>query len=102
MEALAWLAETNPVVFGPAVKPLAIGVGRKIWPQAKAAGIKRQALNDALKWRTNSVAYLDSLTADNAVRCDLDGRAIEPVNSEHRAGAVAAAADRRKQAQAQN
>ena len=83
IEAFPWLAETNPLVFGPAVKPLAIGVSRKNWPQTKAAGIKRQALNDALKRRTSSVAYLDSLAVDNAARCDLDGRAIEPVNSEH-------------------
>ena len=70
------------------MKPLAIGVGRQIWPQAKAAGIRRRALNDALKFRTTSLRYLDALASDTAMRFDLDGCAVESVSIEHRRRAL--------------
>jgi hypothetical protein len=92
-EALAWLAATYPAAFGPDVKPLAIGVGRLVWPRAKLAGIRRKAFNAAIGRRVSSPLYLDALAAAAAVRCDLNGRAVEPVSAEHCAGAIAAKAD---------
>jgi hypothetical protein len=76
-------------VFGADVKPLVIGAGRLIWPRAKAEGVGRRALNDALQRRTSAPAYLDALSADGALRFGLDGLAIEPVSPEHRECAIA-------------
>jgi ProQ/FINO family len=87
--ALTWLASTYPAVFGADVKPLVIGAGRLIWPRAKAEGVGRSALNDALQRRTTAPAYLDALSADGALRFGLDGLAIEPVSPEHRECAIA-------------
>jgi sRNA-binding protein len=88
--AMAWLAATYPTAFGlnGEVKPVAIGVGKLIWPAAKAAGIKRRALNDALSRRAASFAYLTALAADGAVRVGLDGDAVEPVSIEHQVFAL--------------
>ena len=86
--ALTWLAIAYPLAFGTGVKPLAIGVGRQIWPQAKAAGIRSRALNDALKFRTTSLRYLDALASDTAMRFDLDVYAVELVSIEHRRRAL--------------
>ena len=79
----AWLSSTYPASFGD-VRPPAIGAGRLIWPEAKAAGIKRRALNDALKRRTGSSLYLERLAAPGSVRVDLDGAEVELVSEEHR------------------
>jgi ProQ/FINO family len=86
----AWLAATYPAAFGlnGDVKPVAIGVGKLIWPAAKAAGIGRRALNDALSRRSGSPAYLEALAADGAVRIDLDGAVVEPVGLEHQVNAL--------------
>ena len=88
--AMAWLAATYPAAFGlnDAVKPVAIGVGKLIWPAAKAAGIKRRALNDALSRRAGSIAYLEALVEDGAMRIGLDGDAVEPVSLEHQVFAL--------------
>jgi sRNA-binding protein len=75
------------------VKLLAIGAGHLIWPAAKEAGIKRNALNDALQFRTNSVRYLKALAADGAMRCDLKGNDVEPVSPENRSRAIAMRAE---------
>jgi sRNA-binding protein len=84
------LAATYPAAFGlnGDVKPVAIGVGKLIWPAAKAAGIGRRALNDALSRRSGSPAYLEALAADGAVRIDLDGAVVEPVGLEHQVNAL--------------
>ena len=87
-QAIKWLTATFPNIFGSEVKPLAIGVGKLIWPAAKAAGIPRRALNDALKRRTSSIAYLDALIREGAVRCDLDGAVADGVSADHRALAI--------------
>lgn len=92
-QATAWLATTYPAVFGVVVKPLMLGAGRAIWPEAQAAGVKRAALNAAMKWHTNSFAYLDALVEPGAMRFGLDGNAIEAVSEEHRAVAVARKAE---------
>jgi ProQ/FINO family len=86
--AMEWLAATYPLAFGADVKPVAIGVGRVVWPAAKAAGIKRRAFNDALSRRSGSPAYLETLVADGAVRIDLDGGVVEPVGLEHQVNAL--------------
>ena len=82
--AMDWLAATYPAAFGLSgdVKPVAIGVGKLIWPAAKAARIERRALNDALSRRASSLAYLEALAADGARRVGLDGDAVEPVSIE--------------------
>ena len=86
--ALAWLAATYPKAFGPEIKPLAIGVGKQVWPLAKEAGIKRAAFNSALKFHTTSFRYLDALAAGGAMRVDPAGQAVEPVTPEHRRRAL--------------
>jgi ProQ/FINO family len=83
-QTLSWLAAAHPLAFGLDVKPLALGTGKSIWPAAKAAGIKRRAFNDALKWRTGSIAYLSALTAPGSMRFDHDGHEVEAVSDEHR------------------
>jgi sRNA-binding protein len=79
------------------VRPLAIGAGRLIWPEAKAAGIKRRALNDAMKRHTGSNLYLERLAVPGAVRVHLDGAAAASVTDEHREGAIAMLAAKRAQ-----
>jgi ProQ/FINO family len=88
--AMAWLAATYPAAFGlnGNVKPVAIGAGKLIWPAAKAAGIKRRALNDALSRRAGSPAYLEALVEDGAMRIDLDGAVVKPVSIEHQVNAL--------------
>ena len=70
------------------MKPVAIGVGKLIWPEAKAEGIKRRAFNDALSRRASSLAYLEALAADGAMRVGLDGDAVEAVSIEHQVFAL--------------
>jgi sRNA-binding protein len=82
------LASTYPLGFGTDVKPVAIGVGKLIWPAAKVAGIKRRAPNDALSRRAASPAYLSALAAGGAMRVGLDGDAVEPVSLEHQVFAL--------------
>ena len=82
--AAAYLA-----AFGPDVKSLALGIGREIWPAAKAAGIKRNAFNAAIGRRVSSPAYLEALSPEGAVPIGLDGAVVGPVSEEHRAGAIA-------------
>ena len=77
-----------PAAFGVDVKPVAIGVGRLLWLEAKAAGIKRRAFNDALSRRSGSPAYLEALVADGAMRIGLDGAAVELVGLEHQVNAL--------------
>jgi sRNA-binding protein len=85
--ALKWLSETYPLAFGVELRALALGIGHQVWPRAKAAGVRRRALHDALKWRTSSFRYLDTLIADG-MRFDLEGNAVEPVSAEHRQRAI--------------
>ena len=87
-QAVRWLGQTYPAVFGLEVKPLALGIGHQVWPRAKAAGVRRRALHDALKWSTSSFRYFDALAHDGAVRCDLEGNAVEPLSDEHRRRAL--------------
>jgi hypothetical protein len=83
-QALAWLSSTHPAVFSANAKPLALGVGKLIWPRAKATGINRPAFNAAMKYHTTSIRYLEALARNGAQRCDLTGVAIEAVSLEHR------------------
>jgi ProQ/FINO family len=83
-QALTWLSSTHPAVFGAVAKPLALGIGKLIWPAAKAEGIRRPAFNAAMKYHTTSIRYLEALARDGAQRCDLTGNAIEGVSLEHR------------------
>jgi sRNA-binding protein len=91
--AVKWLSETYPLAFGVEVRALALGIGRQVWPRAKAAGVQRRALHAALKWRTSSFLYFDALIADS-MRFDLEGNAVEPVSDEHRRRALEMKAER--------
>ena len=54
-QVLDWLTAAYPKApFGADAKPLALGVGRLLWLEAKAAGIRRTAFNDAMNWLTKS------------------------------------------------
>ena len=53
----------HPAVFSANAKPLALGVGKLIWPRAKATGINRPAFNAAMKYHTTSIRYLEALAA---------------------------------------
>jgi ProP effector len=81
--ALDWLGREYPLAFGADVKPLAIGIGKQLWDQAKAAGIGREAFNAARSKRTTSLSYLKALATDGAQRHDLDGNPVEAVAIEH-------------------
>jgi ProQ/FINO family len=88
-QVLDWLTAAYPKApFGPDAKPLALGVGRTLWPQAKAAGIGRKAFNDAMGWLTRTPAYLEALVEDGAMRIGLDGAQVEPVSLEDQANAL--------------
>ena len=78
-----WLGREYPLAFGADVKPLAIGIGKQLWDQAKAAGIGREAFNAARSKRTTSLSYLKALATDGAQRHDLDGNPVEAVAIEH-------------------
>ena len=59
---------------------MAIGVGKLIWPDAKAAGKRRGSMSDG---HVHNAAYLEALAADGAMRVGLDGDAVEAVVIEH-------------------
>ena len=92
--AIDWLAVTFSAVFGPEVRPLAIGADGQIWILAKTTRIGRKALEAALKRRTNSPAYLEALGAGGAMRFDLEGQPVERVAAEHREIAIAVKTER--------
>lgn len=94
---LAWLCSTYPAPFGVDGRPLAIGAGRLIWPEANTTGIKRRALNDAMKRHTGSNLYLVRLAAPGAMRVDLGGAEVELVSEEHRESASSMLAVERAQ-----
>ena len=69
--------------FGPRREAVDDRRRRLAWPEAKAARIKRRALNDAMKRHTGSSLYLERLAApgdlDSATRWVGDGRTPQPV-----------------------
>jgi ProP effector len=58
-------------------------------------GAEPKALARALRAYTRSTGYFMACARKDAMRHDLDGRAVEPVSEEHRTGAVKAVQGRR-------
>lgn len=65
--------------------PLAIGIHRAI--RAVLPELPSQRLCRALRHWTGKGSYQKALAAPGAVRVDLEGRPVEPVTEEQRAGA---------------
>src|SRR5690348_14543969 len=84
-----------PKQVGNPLLPLQIG----IWDALLALlrpGAEPEALARALRAYTRSTGYFMACARKNAMRHDLDGRAVEPVSEEHRTGAVKAVQGRRR------
>jgi hypothetical protein len=83
-----------PNQVGDPLLPLRIG----IWDALLALlrpGAEPEALARALRAYTRSTGYFMACARKDAMRHDLDGRAVEPVSEEHRTGAVKAVQGRR-------
>src|SRR4051794_8489419 len=78
-----------PKQVGDPLLPLRVG----IWDALVALlrpGAEPEALARALRAYTRSTGYFMACARKDAMRHDLDGRAVEPVSEEHRTGAVKA------------
>lgn len=87
-DALAWLKNTFPALFGYPPKPLAVGIGKTIVAAAIEAGGAKHATRAALHYWVHSHGYLAALVAPGAVRCGLDGAPVEAVDAQHQAKAA--------------
>jgi hypothetical protein len=79
------------------VRPRDETAGARHWRFALAAREGRwdqTPLNDAFQRRTTLIVYLDALARDGAMRCDLEGNAVEPASPEHRQRAIEMKAER--------
>ena len=84
-----------PNQVGDPLLPLQIG----IWDALLALlrpGAEPEALARALRAYTRSTGYFMACARKDAMRYDLDGRAVEPVSEEHRTGALKAVQGRRQ------
>src|SRR4051812_18238640 len=89
-----------PNRVGDPLLPLQIG----IWDALLALlrpGAEPEALARALRAYTRSTGYFMACARKDAMRHDLDGRAVEPVSEEHRTGAVKAVQGRRSRSSGQ-
>src|SRR3954471_7822047 len=89
-----------PNQVGDPLLPLQIG----IWDTLLALlrpGAEPEALARALRAYTRSTGYFMACARKDAMRYDLDGRAVEPVSEEHRTGAVKAVQGRRRRSSGQ-
>jgi len=83
-----------PKQVGDPLLPLQIG----IWDGLLALlrpGTEPEALARALRAYTRGTGYFMACARKDAMRHDLDGRAVEPVSEEHRTGALKAVQGRR-------
>ena len=84
-----------PVVFDVAArKPLAVGIRSTI--MAETGGDPR-VVSKALKYWTQAKSYQAALTADGAMRHQLDGAPVAPVSEDHQAKAQAALKPRNRE-----
>src|SRR3954468_17337965 len=84
-----------PNQVGDPLLPLQIG----IWDAFLALlrpGAEPEALARALRAYTRSTGYFMACARKDAMRHDLDGRAVEQVSEEHRTGALKAVQGRRR------
>ena len=101
--ALRALLSESPAVLpnqvGDPLLPLRVG----IWDALLALlrpGAEPEALARALRAYTRSMGYFMACARKDAMRHDLDGRAVEPVSEEHRTGALKAVQGRRNRSAA--
>src|SRR4051794_8262869 len=83
-----------PNQVGDPLLPLRIGIRDVLLPLPRP-GAEPEALARALRAYTRSTGYFMACARKDAMRHDLEGRAVEPVSEEHRAGAVKAVQGRR-------
>jgi ProP effector len=81
------------------VLPLRIGVWDALLALLRP-GAEPEVLVRALRAYTRSTGYFMACARKDAMRHDLDGRAVEPVSEEHRTGALKAVQGRQRQAAA--
>src|SRR4051812_27714674 len=97
--ALRALLTQSPAVLpnqvGDPLLPLQIGIRDALLPLLRP-GAEPEALARALRAYTRSTGYFMACARKDAMRHDLDARAVEPVSEEHRTGAVKAVQGRRR------
>ncbi len=84
-----------PNQVGDPLLPLQIGIRDALLALLRP-GAQPEALARALRAYTRSTGYFMACARKDAMRHDLDGRAVEPVSEEHRTGAVKAVQGRRR------
>src|SRR4051794_27555203 len=89
-----------PNQVGDPLLPLRIGVWDALLALLRP-GAEPEALARALRAYTRSTGYFMACARKDAMRHDLDGRAVEPVSEEHRTGAVKAVQGRRRRSSGQ-
>jgi hypothetical protein len=97
--ALRTLLTQPPAVLpnqvGDPLLPLQIGIRDALLVLLRP-GAEPEALARALRAYTRSTGYFMACARKDAMRYDLEGRAIEPVSEEHRTGALKAVQGRRR------
>ncbi|MFG6082055.1 ProQ/FINO family protein [Paracoccus litorisediminis] len=73
----------RPAVLCGAVKPLALGISPLLLERVTEG--QHVNLRRCIRHYTSSLPYLDALTAEGAMRHDVEGNPVEPVSDEHRA-----------------
>ena len=89
-----------PNQVGDPLLPLQIGIRDALLALLRP-GAEPEALARALRAYTRSTGYFMACARKDAMRHDLEGRAVEPVSEEHRTGAVKAVQGRRRRSAAQ-
>ncbi len=89
-----------PNQVGDPLLPLQIGIRDALLALLRP-GAEPEALARALRAYTRSTGYFMACARKDAMRHDLDGRAVEPVSEEHRTGAVKAVQGRRRRSSGQ-
>jgi ProQ/FINO family len=90
-----------PNQVGDPLLPLRIGVWDALLALLRPGG-EPEALARVLRAYTRSTGYFMACAWKDAMRYDLEGRAVEPVSEEHRMGALKAVRSRACQRRAQN
>jgi len=84
-----------PNQVGDPLLPLQIGIKDALLALLRP-GAEPEALARALRAYTRSTSYFMACARKDAMRHDLDGRAVEPVSEEHRTGSLKAVQGRRR------
>jgi len=89
-----------PNQVGDPLLPLQIGIRGALLALLRP-GAEPEALARALRAYTRSTGYFMACARKDAMRHDLEGRAVEPVSEEHRTGALKAVQGRRRRSSGQ-